>query len=123
MSDKQKQLYTGHLLDAVWLHGQDVTDSNVISELACRAGLDGAECVYLAATDPECKQRLHQQTQDAVAAGVFGVPSFSVEGELFWGSEAETMSHVEAAVKGESVLDEDMLSQWKQIESGATRKR
>jgi 2-hydroxychromene-2-carboxylate isomerase len=123
MSAEQRLAYTGELLDAVWMHGRNANDPGVISELAHRVGLNGPESVLRATTDQDCKQRLQLQTERAVAAGVFGVPSFSVDGELFWGSEQETMSHIEAAVLGRSVVDKAMLEQWRNIESGATRKR
>lgn len=123
MSTKEKQDFTCRLLDAVWMEGKDVSDPLVVSSLADSVGLNGAECVHRATTDQVCKQRLHRQTDEAIAAGVFGVPSFIVDGELFWGSERETMGHIEAAVLGQSVLDKQLLEQWKHLEVGSARKR
>jgi 2-hydroxychromene-2-carboxylate isomerase len=76
MSSEEQQLYTGHLLDAVWIHGSDVTDHGVmecvITELAEMSGLDGTSCVYQATTGETCKLNLRLQTDEAVSAGVFG---------------------------------------------------
>ena len=36
---------------------------------------------------PEVKQRLRENTQSAIEQGVFGVPTFIVAGELFWGQD------------------------------------
>lgn len=36
---------------------------------------------------PEVKQRLRDNTEAAIAQGVFGVPTFIVDGELFWGQD------------------------------------
>ncbi len=37
--------------------------------------------------DAEVKQALKSATEDAVARGIFGAPSFIVDGELFWGND------------------------------------
>lgn len=39
------------------------------------------------AQSPEVKQRLKENTEEAIALGVFGAPSFSVGDELFWGND------------------------------------
>jgi 2-hydroxychromene-2-carboxylate isomerase len=39
------------------------------------------------ASDPEVKARLKAVTQDAVARGVFGAPTFFVDGHMFWGQD------------------------------------
>lgn len=45
----------------------------------------------LAGHHPDIKARLHQATDDAMARGVFGVPMFEVDGQLFWGLDALPM--------------------------------
>lgn len=37
--------------------------------------------------DPAVKQRLQEATTAAAAAGVWGVPTFAIDGELFWGAD------------------------------------
>lgn len=57
---------------------------------------DAARLAQLAATlapaqdpaDAAVKQALREATDGAIAAGVFGVPSFTVDGRLFWGLDA-----------------------------------
>lgn len=49
-------------------------------------GLTANELPSAAAT-PENKQRLRAQTEAAQARGVFGAPTFFVNGELFWGND------------------------------------
>ena len=41
--------------------------------------------------DPAVKAALHANTDTAIARGVYGVPTFDVEGELFWGDDAMPM--------------------------------
>ena len=47
-------------------------------------GLDGSALVARA-QEPEVKARLRRDTDDAIARGVFGVPTMETGGELFWG--------------------------------------
>jgi len=72
------------LFRAVWSEQRHASDPAVVAELASEVGLDGAG-IAAAAQEPEVKARLRQQTDDALAAGVFGVPTVIADGELFFG--------------------------------------
>ena len=61
------------------------------------AGLDGAS-LFAAAQSQPVKQKLADNTAAAVARGVFGVPTFFVGDEMFFGKER--LGHVEEAVGG-----------------------
>ena len=50
------------------------------------------------------KQDLRDATEAAIAAGVFGVPTFAVDGRLFWGFDALPM--LRAQLEGEARVDE-----------------
>jgi 2-hydroxychromene-2-carboxylate isomerase len=65
---------------------KDIADDAVLAEILSRAGADPAVALA-AATTPQNKERLKDQTADAIASGVFGAPSFTVAGELFWGND------------------------------------
>ncbi|MFZ5510330.1 MAG: 2-hydroxychromene-2-carboxylate isomerase, partial [Pseudomonadota bacterium] len=41
---------------------------------------------------PEVKAQLKRFGEEALAAGVFGVPSLVIDGELFWGFDATAMA-------------------------------
>lgn len=71
---------------ASWERGEDVSDMAVLAGLADECGLDGKALVQAAGT-PEVKQALAAATERAIAAGVFGVPTFEFEGEFFWGAD------------------------------------
>lgn len=45
----------------------------------------------LVADEAQAKQRLREATDAALAAGVFGVPTFELDGRLFWGQDALPM--------------------------------
>lgn len=79
----------GMLLDAVFRDGRDVSDPHVIAELARELGVDEPQA---ALADPAVKQRLRENTEWAIAHGIFGVPSFLIGAELFWGHDAVDMA-------------------------------
>jgi len=72
------------LFRAVWVEGLHPSEPSVVASAAAAVGLPGEEIVA-AAQQPEAKARLREQTDAAVAAGVFGVPTMIVGRELFWG--------------------------------------
>src|SRR5262245_3226040 len=65
------------LFRAVWVDGVHVSDPSAVAKLATAAGLRGDELVERAQA-PETKAKLRAQTDDAIAAGVFGVPTVLV---------------------------------------------
>ena len=76
------------LFAAYWSEGRDLEDVSVVRAALDGAGLDGAAATLRAQGDA-IKDELRARTDEAVAAGVFGVPTFVVrhsgESELFWG--------------------------------------
>lgn len=59
------------------------------AELTAQLGLpDAAERIGA----PEVKDALRRNTEDAVARGVFGVPTLAIGAELFWGADATAMA-------------------------------
>ena len=69
----------------VWQRGDDATDpqrlQNLMQQLAPRRDPNG----------DEVKSRLRAMTNDALALGLFGVPSMWVAGKMFWGLDALPM--------------------------------
>jgi 2-hydroxychromene-2-carboxylate isomerase len=76
------------VFNAVFLHGLDVTDPAVIGELARQLGIADPTA---ALEDPTVKKRLRDNTDWAIAQGVFGVPSFVIGTETFWGHDSFEM--------------------------------
>jgi 2-hydroxychromene-2-carboxylate isomerase len=54
--------------------------------LANELGLDG-ESLARVADSPEAAETLERYTAEAVAAGVFGSPTYVIDGERFWGQD------------------------------------
>jgi 2-hydroxychromene-2-carboxylate isomerase len=66
--------------------GADLSIPANVLQAAADVGLDPAE-TEAATQDPAIKLALREATDAAHALGVFGVPTVSVEGELFWGDD------------------------------------
>ena len=65
---------------------KDIADDASLGEILTQLGLDPAK-VLADANTQDNKDRLKKQTDDAIACGVFGAPSFTVGEELFWGND------------------------------------
>lgn len=74
------------VLRAIWSEDRDIADWGTLQGIARDAGFDGAALVE-SARDPRIHARYLQSTQAAIAAGVFGSPTYVVEGERFWGQD------------------------------------
>ncbi|UYV36132.1 2-hydroxychromene-2-carboxylate isomerase [Rhodobacteraceae bacterium D3-12] len=71
---------------AMWESGLDMSDPDVFVAAMNDAGLDGA--TLLARTqDPKIKAKLVENTAAAVDRGVFGMPTFFVGDQMFFGKE------------------------------------
>ncbi len=74
------------LFRAYWVDDRDVSDRAEVAAIATAAGLDGGALVEATGAQP-IKDELRRITEEAVAAGAFGAPSFVVDGALFWGHD------------------------------------
>jgi len=71
---------------AMWEDGQKMDDPDVYVKALTEAGLDGA--AYLERTqDPAVKAKLIENTNAAVERGAFGIPTFYVGDEMFFGKD------------------------------------
>ncbi|MEO8779779.1 MAG: 2-hydroxychromene-2-carboxylate isomerase [Rhodanobacter sp.] len=100
----QRLILARRILSAVWSDGIDIADLNSLSRVMTQSGFH-ADALLAAAASDEVKQRLRSCTQEAIDAGVFGVPTFGVQGDLFWG--ADRVDAVIWALNGGAV-DEDL---------------
>lgn len=71
---------------ATWGGGADLTDLAVLQGQVEACGLDAGN-LEARLQDPTTKQGLMDSTSAAIERGVFGVPTFEFEGELFWGHD------------------------------------
>ena len=74
------------LLPALWEQGVPVDDPAALGAVLAGAGFDG-QALHAATQDAAIKQALMDSTQHAVDRGAFGIPTFFVGGEMFFGKE------------------------------------
>jgi 2-hydroxychromene-2-carboxylate isomerase len=78
--------YHRALFRAAWRDDRDISDKAVVLSVVEAAELPRA--AYAAGLDDAgVKARLRRDTEAAAARGVFGVPSFFVGDDLFWGHD------------------------------------
>jgi 2-hydroxychromene-2-carboxylate isomerase len=69
-----------------FLEGADLGDPDAVLEAGRRTGIDARE-LRDALGDGDVKDALRSVTDEALALGVFGVPTVAVGHELFWGDD------------------------------------
>lgn len=74
------------LFRAMWAEGRDLTDERTLGEAAERAGWSATEAIASSTSDA-MRAALREATDAAARRGIFGVPTFEVEGELYWGQD------------------------------------
>ena len=75
----------GAIFDFIWAEGRDPSSPEEWQALGRHLGVSDPEAAIGA---PPVKDALRANTEAAIAAGVFGVPSLVVGGEVFWGVDA-----------------------------------
>lgn len=110
------------LFAATWVQGRAVSEPDVVSAVITESGLN-ADLVMAEAQSEAVKARLRGNTDAAIAAGVFGVPSMIAQGELFWGFD--DLGHLDNFLRGIDPLgsDRNADADWFNIRPSAQRPR
>ncbi|MBO0332043.1 2-hydroxychromene-2-carboxylate isomerase [Sneathiella sp. CAU 1612] len=87
---------TGMFQRLVWIEDGNIADEATAIEVANKAGLNGKE-LLTESQAPEIKALYEKNTDDAIARGVFGAPTYIIGDELFWGQDR--LQFVEKALK------------------------
>jgi 2-hydroxychromene-2-carboxylate isomerase len=101
----------GYIFERLWTTGGAAERG--FDELCAELKVDPA---MLAAA----KEPLRKNTEGAAARGVFGVPSFVIDGEVFWGADA--VDFMKAFIKDGAVLHNDEMRRVDNLPVGAARK-
>ena len=76
---------TGAVLRAVWVEERNIADESTLAALLTEQGLSAARL------EESHSQAVHERyeidSQLAIDAGVFGAPSYVIDGEIFWGQD------------------------------------
>lgn len=78
--------YMDAVMAAMWEDGKKMDDPDVIKTVLDAAGIDGAH--ILARTgEADVKAKLAANTEEAVNRGAFGIPTFYVDGDIYFGKD------------------------------------
>lgn len=76
----------GALLRACWTQERNIADADTLKTILEEQGF-GAEALMHHAASPDTRAAYEAYTQEAIGKGVFGAPTYIVDGELFWGQD------------------------------------
>jgi 2-hydroxychromene-2-carboxylate isomerase len=100
----------------IWEEGRAADSPDALALLAARLGIDDAAS---ALADPAVKATLQEHFHSAVQAGVFGVPTLAIDGELFWGEDATSFAL--AFLSDPALLDDPELQRIDELPVGVRR--
>ncbi len=105
------------LFDCIWQDGRDVNQPAVFAALAAKLGVsDPAELI----ARPAVKQQLITNTERALKRGVYGVPTFEIGEELFWG--ADTLPMMNAWLADHALFNSGEMARVDALPAAAMRK-
>jgi 2-hydroxychromene-2-carboxylate isomerase len=109
------------LFSATWVESRAVSQIDVVGQVIRESGLD-SDAVLQQMQSESVKTRLRLNTEAAVKAGVFGVPSMKIGDELFWGFD--DLPQLESFLAGTDPLDPDRsaYADWQRVQPSAQRK-
>ena len=81
--------YHRAIYPAFWVDSANLGEPEVIRSVLVKAGLN-ADLLLARIEEPDVKEQLRLNTEEAVRRGVFGAPTFFVGEEMFWGNDRLT---------------------------------
>ena len=118
MEEEVRRELITRLYASTWADEKGVSDKEIVSEISKDVGVPDA--IERAQSD-ETKARVRMYTEEAIAAGVFGVPSMLCKGQLFWGFDS--IEHLERLLDGLDPVSNANVAQWAGLPASAQRKR
>ncbi|MEC9330511.1 MAG: 2-hydroxychromene-2-carboxylate isomerase [Pseudomonadota bacterium] len=74
------------LMRACWVEDRDVAEASVVKSVLDTVGLE-SETLLARAESEECQNEVETNTEEAISRGVFGVPTYLIGDQLFWGQD------------------------------------
>jgi 2-hydroxychromene-2-carboxylate isomerase len=74
------------LMRACWVEDRDVAEASVVKSVLDTVGLE-SETLLARAESEECQNEVETNTEEAFSRGVFGVPTYLIGDQLFWGQD------------------------------------
>ena len=107
VSGEDQQRVVTRIFEAGWSEGEDLGDAIRLRELLEASGIPSANYVDKI-SESAVKERLIAETADAIANGVFGVPTIIVGDKLFWGNDQ--FEHIELSLLGNDPASKDKIA-------------
>ena len=76
---------SGAVFAACWREDRDIANDGTLAELLDETDLPAERLAQSKSADTQARYDAH--TQAAIDAGVFGAPTYVVQGEMFWGQD------------------------------------
>jgi 2-hydroxychromene-2-carboxylate isomerase len=102
------------IFDGLWTSGVDPGDSAAVASVAATLGIPLERIA-----DHDVKISLREATERAALKGVFGVPTFEIEGQLFWGNDC--VDFAAAYLRDPAILNTTEMQLIDSLPVGATR--
>jgi 2-hydroxychromene-2-carboxylate isomerase len=77
---------SGAVMRALWAEEKNISDEETLAQVANSCGFDGRMLVKSSQT-AGVQEQYERNTDEAMAANVFGAPWYVVDGEAFWGQD------------------------------------
>ncbi|MDX1374211.1 MAG: 2-hydroxychromene-2-carboxylate isomerase [Burkholderiales bacterium] len=108
-------LVVRRIFEAIWTTGADAADATGFESLCRELRIEPDALVA-----PAVKDALRANTEQAARRGIFGVPTFEVGGELFWGVDG--IDFLKAYLEDPAILQSDQMRRFATLPVGAQRK-
>ena len=97
----------------IWTSGADMTDVKRFGNLCSALGVPPEKL-------NDAKEQLRRNTEEAISRGVFGVPTFEADGELFWG--ADSIEFLKDFLKNPAAIRNDEMQRLDSLPAAAVRR-
>ncbi len=84
--DGVKELYIDKIFNAIWCHGLNLNDQEVVSKVLKNVDIN-PKTFLLRSQRQNIKDQLKDKTNEAFKKGIFGAPTFVVREKIFWGQD------------------------------------
>ena len=79
--------YMQVMFEAIWVKAMNLNDQEILSNIAEKSGIDPNQFAEEISSD-EIKNKLRENTEFAISKGAFGVPTYYLDDEMFWGIDS-----------------------------------
>ena len=79
--------YMQVMFEAIWVKAMNLNDQEILTNIAEESGIDPNQFAEEISSD-EIKNKLRENTEFAISKGAFGVPTYYLDDEMFWGIDS-----------------------------------